>query len=222
MELQSLRKDKLALNLPMGSEACFSLDDHLAKTRKRRDEWLTLAKSRQASVELCELVTHDLEEIYEKLAEEIFSQKDFRKEIPQENRILSPSDFGFHNVLIQEGGNIVFVDFEYAGWDDPAKTISDFFFQPKFPAPQHLLEPFVIKIASLIHQHNQHDFLMRLPLVRRCIGLKWCYILLNDFHPEASKRRRFASGTESEASLLEKRLSEIKVRIEQLKDGIFA
>jgi thiamine kinase-like enzyme len=221
MELQTLRQDRAAQELPVASEACFSLDDHLAKTRKRRDEWLALAKSRQAAPELCELVTQDLEDLYEELAEDIFSQKDFRKEIPIENRILSPSDFGFHNILIRNRDELVFVDFEYAGWDDPGKTIADFFFQPRFPAPQHLLEPFVMKMASLVEEHKKHDLLMRLPLVRRCVGLKWCYILLNDFHPEASKRRKFASNQKSDSKLLDKRILEIKTRVEQLRVGSF-
>ena len=36
-------------------------------------------------------------------------------------RCVSPSDFGFHNALVGPDGRAVFLDFEYAGWDDPAK-----------------------------------------------------------------------------------------------------
>ena len=42
--------------------------------------------------------------------------------LPKETRCLSPSDFGFHNALLEATGKLRFVDFEYAGWDDPAKT----------------------------------------------------------------------------------------------------
>ena len=34
-------------------------------------------------------------------------------------RALSPSDFGIHNALRRRGGHLVFLDFEYLGWDDP-------------------------------------------------------------------------------------------------------
>src|SRR4029077_9202981 len=58
--------------------------------------------------------------------------------LPDEAVILSPSDFGFHNALV-DGGRVGFVDFEYAGRDDPAKLIGDFFNQVERPVPlRHL------------------------------------------------------------------------------------
>ncbi len=41
--------------------------------------------------------------------------------------IVSPSDFGFHNALLDDGGAISFLDFEYSGRDDPAKLDLRFF-----------------------------------------------------------------------------------------------
>ena len=38
----------------------------------------------------------------------------------------SPSDFGFHNILCEDG-RLNFVDFEYAGIDDLAKSARRFF-----------------------------------------------------------------------------------------------
>ena len=51
------------------------------------------------------------------------------------HRCLSPSDFGFHNALIDQRDNVRFCDFEYAGWDDPAKTVCDFFCQVEVELP---------------------------------------------------------------------------------------
>ena len=42
---------------------------------------------------------------------------------------MSPSDFGFHNV-IKKDDFLYFIDFEYAGLDDPVKLICDFYCQP--------------------------------------------------------------------------------------------
>ena len=39
-------------------------------------------------------------------------------------RTLSPADHGFQNTLNREG-QLVFLDFEYAGWDDPAQAIAN-------------------------------------------------------------------------------------------------
>ena len=44
-----------------------------------------------------------------------------------EDRIISPSDFGFHNAIKSETG-IKFIDFEFSGMDDPSKLLIDFFF----------------------------------------------------------------------------------------------
>jgi len=51
--------------------------------------------------------------------------------LPADETCLSPSDFGFHNALVDPSGALSFLDFEYAGRDDPAKPVSDFFCQPK-------------------------------------------------------------------------------------------
>ena len=56
-------------------------------------------------------------------------------EIPTNARTLSPSDFGFHNTLRRPDGELAFLDFEYFGWDDPAKTITDFLLHPGMQLP---------------------------------------------------------------------------------------
>ena len=47
--------------------------------------------------------------------------------------ILSPSDFGIHNILLDEKrvSKCKFVDFEYLGWDRPEKLVSDTILHPK-------------------------------------------------------------------------------------------
>ena len=49
--------------------------------------------------------------------------------LKKEEMIISPSDFGFHNV-INKNNKLFFIDFEYAGLDDPIKLICDFYCQP--------------------------------------------------------------------------------------------
>src|SRR5258708_29751946 len=41
--------------------------------------------------------------------------------------------FGFHNALLRPSQELCFLDFEYAGHDDPAKMVGDFFSQPAIP-----------------------------------------------------------------------------------------
>ena len=71
---------------------------------------------------------------FEPLAKEIISwskfswpnNPGFTESIQKEKLTLSPSDFGFHNSLRSQNENLIFHDFEYFGWDDPVKLISDF------------------------------------------------------------------------------------------------
>ena len=67
----------------------------------------------------------------------------------EEELILSPSDFGFHNTLLASDGALKFFDFEYAGWDDPAKTAADFLRQPRHYIPSHLWWDFLASLAPL-------------------------------------------------------------------------
>jgi hypothetical protein len=48
-------------------------------------------------------------------------------------KMVSPSDFGFHNALLNSGNRIFFHDFEYAGRDSAVKMLLDFWAQPRVP-----------------------------------------------------------------------------------------
>ena len=64
---------------------------------------------------------------------------DFDTVLPQEQRSLVPSDFGFHNALRRPDGTLAFFDFEYFGWDDPVKLTADVLLHPGtlIMLPQH-------------------------------------------------------------------------------------
>src|SRR5947209_3697626 len=70
--------------------------------------------------------------------------------LAQSERCISPSDFGFHNTIRSEDGRLRFFDFEYAGWDDPAKTVCDFFCQPAVPIPNEWLPVVLDKIHGAL------------------------------------------------------------------------
>ncbi|MFX9699951.1 hypothetical protein ABTP10_19680, partial [Acinetobacter baumannii] len=75
-------------------------------------------------------------------------------------RCLSPSDFGFHNAVQRPEGQIVFVDFEYFGWDDPVKLTCDFMLHPGMDLPDDLAQRFRRGMARLFRA--QADFEARL------------------------------------------------------------
>lgn len=114
-----------------------------------------------------------------------------KKNLITSQRCISPSDFGFHNTL-HSGENVIFIDFEYAGWDDPAKMVADFFCQPEHPPAMNQITEFAQHVFELFDNpvlaHKRLQWL--LPLTQ----LKWCCLLLNEFQPVAATQRQFAYG----------------------------
>ncbi|HTP31259.1 MAG TPA: aminoglycoside phosphotransferase family protein [Candidatus Acidoferrales bacterium] len=120
----------------------------------------------------------------------------FDRDLPQERRTLSPSDFGFHNALRQTGGRLMFLDFEYFGWDDPVKMICDFLLHPGMQVPPDLKRMFA---ASMLREFPEAA--ARIAAFYPLYGLKWCLILLNEFLPAHLLRRQFAGMSEHEREI---------------------
>ena len=113
------------------------------------------------------------------------------QELDWNERTLSPSDFGFHNALRQRNGRLIFLDFEYFGWDDPAKMISDFLLHPAMDVSPDLKKRFT---AALRRRFCDLPGLIdRVESVYPLFGLKWCMILLNEFLSDSFQRRQFAA-----------------------------
>jgi hypothetical protein len=89
-------------------------------------------------------------------------------------RQMSPGDFGFHNAISVQTGP-VFIDFEYAGKDDPAKTLADFFLQPKVP-----IDPVAFDtVADAFALNVPADYLKgRARVLGRVLSIKWKSIIL--------------------------------------------
>jgi hypothetical protein len=137
--------------------------------------------------------------------------------LPFAQRTLSPSDFGFHNALRDGRERLVFVDFEYFGWDDPAKTIVDFLLHPAMEMTDGQRRTFAADAVAVFS--GAPALATRSRLVYPWFGLKWCLILLNEFVPEQRRRRRFAGGEETgPIDVLQRQLD----RAERLLDRVAA
>lgn len=181
--LHALRGEAGAERLPVAKEACFSLAAHEALVRGR----LERLRGRPAGGDDAdrgldryldaEFAPH-LEEVVLWAREAADRHRiDPAAELPPAARTLSPSDFGFHNAIRRPDGELVFIDFEYFGWDDPAKTVADFFLQPAVPVPREQRLPFFRAVAGFYGPGLER----RLPLVYGYLSLKWCLIILNVF-----------------------------------------
>jgi hypothetical protein len=102
--------------------------------------------------------------------------KEFNDNICKMKQVISPSDFGLHNML-QNKKTIKFLDFEYAGNDSCLKLICDFYCQPRIPVSNSQFKGFVGKLNnSILHMNSLFEVSAKfLPLFR----LKWSCIILN-------------------------------------------
>jgi hypothetical protein len=117
----------------------------------------------------------------------------FAEPLPVPLRTLCPSDFGFHNALRMPSGRLVFVDFDYFGWDDPVKLTCDFLLHPAMQLSAAAKQRFATSVGGIYGGDNA-GFHVRLPLLFPLFGLRWCLILLNEFLPERWADRVHAGG----------------------------
>ena len=113
----------------------------------------------------------------------------YNERLPRCSQTLSPSDFGFHNAIKQINGKLVFIDFEYFGWDDPVKLIADFCFHPGMKISSKLKKQW---ISGALKIYGEEIF-ERLRLAWPLIGLSWCLILLNEYRDDIWSRRCIAN-----------------------------
>jgi thiamine kinase-like enzyme len=201
-DLNRHKDEPEAETLPKASESCFSITNHLQRVSNRVDRLLAVKDLSPINHEAIEFIRNDLSEVWRDVVKSVQWEArqlhlPIEKEIPRSDWCLSPSDFGFHNAILAADGRLRFIDLEYAGWDDPAKMVCDFFNQPAVPVSLDYCKMFVKTVIQDLSEPEMHR--QRISLLLPVYRIKWCCILLNDFLPAGSARRRFArSGAEQE------------------------
>lgn len=183
--------DTQAAVIGNASEACFSLDALERNIRQRIKPLLATSKSDGLCDGMHQYLEQELFSFFEQslVAAQKLLVKDL--ELSSECKTLSPSDFGLHNAL-RNASSISFVDFEYFGWDDPAKILCDFVLHPAMDLPESVRDEFVK--GFLCHFSRVDESLYtRVCGVFPLYGVKWCLILLNEFLRASDDRRQFAA-----------------------------
>jgi len=199
--LKSLSALPGATKLPVASEAAFSMKAILSIIRARLARLSSIEQSASEYKDLKRFLKCNLSKALEQIESRRASlmvvwTRPWDGELMAKYRTLSPSDFGFHNALRRDDGSLVFLDFEYFGWDDPAKTISDFLLHPAMDLNDSLRSRFFSQVLEGFA--NDSDLARRVELVYPLFGLKWCLILLNEFVPEHMTRRNFSLGRQTD------------------------
>jgi Phosphotransferase enzyme family len=123
----------------------------------------------------------------EKRARDIYGKLglDFAADRPLAAQTLIVSDFGAHNARRVADGKLIFLDFEYFGWDDPLTSIGNFVLHPGMqltPTQRDLYRDRLLAHFGTAHAE-------RLAALLPLFALRWCAIVLSDLLPERRAHR---------------------------------
>lgn len=197
LSMNSFRQSDDAKLLPDASEACFSLGDHIRLIDRRILNLKKIKSRSKIDTNAREFIDMELLPMWDTIRNAICGSDHncsfpLNDAITSSYRRLSPSDFGFHNTLEDTNGRLFFMDFEYAGWDDPAKMVCDFFCQPAIPVPQQFFPRIIEKIVRELSEPDIQR--QRIELLLPVYQIKWCCIILNEFLPLGISRRVFTDS----------------------------
>ena len=196
-EINFNRYNNQNCNLLNASESCFTISDHISMVNMRIERLGTIDDSTSINKDVQFYINNKLLPLWDNIKKGIYEEakKQFiglNNLLPINERCLSPSDFGFHNAILDENDELKFIDFEYAGWDDPAKFVGDYFCQPSVQINLEYFHEFSSSVAQLFP--NPEMNLLRYQMLLPLFQIKWCCIILNEFLPDAEKRRQFANN----------------------------
>ena len=197
--------------MPIASEACFTIKEHVNCVEARISKLKKINYFPEINLNAIRFIENNLSKAWAstmKHVKESVQRYDlnFDEHLSPDDKCVSPSDFGFHNAILKKGTDeLYFIDFEYAGIDDPAKMVCDFFCQPEVPVPFKYFDSFVNTVASV--SANPERLKQRIAILLPVYRIKWCCILLNEFLDIGSEKRNFAH---------EKNNSD-KIKLEQLE-----
>ena len=199
--LNAARWRPAASRLPIAAEACFSIEEHLGIVGGRVNRLSDIAPATDIDRAARNFIRCELLPVWESVLNAARAtarnhRLDLAKAIGTNERCISPSDFGFHNALVAPDGRAIFLDFEYAGWDDPAKLTCDFFCQPEVPVSERFLDTFIQSVAEAFP--ISAAVVERSRVLFAAYRVKWVCIRLNEFLPVGLGRRQFALNVDVE------------------------
>jgi hypothetical protein len=196
------------------SEACFSANQ-LKKQINFRFDRLKQIKNK----DLKDFLVYTFKPIFNKVwesSEKNWPSDNIRRELPKSRQILSPSDFGFHNTILKETGELVFLDFEYFGRDDPVKLIADFIWHPGMKLKNSQKIDWVRGAFKIFE--NDPDLSKRFLSAWPLYGLRWSLIVLNEFLDVGWHKRAYAN--DNLIKLHKKKLSSQLVKAKDICEKI--
>jgi Ser/Thr protein kinase RdoA (MazF antagonist) len=203
--------------LAPASAACFSHAD-----QSRLIEWRLSAFEANVDAELRDLpALRDLRTTIERLvtaAVEGLTAEELERPIPRQDWRLNTYDFGPHNWLFRPDGALTVVDFEGAGWDDPARMVMGCVSHPgSHGLPADAATAFLGRYAEA--RRLSDDEIARYERVGRLYDLEWATVFAYAVTPEAVEPRRFGVPDFDLAAYRVDCLAKLQERLERAERG---
>jgi len=187
--IESIQGLKEKNSCALASEACLSANQLLSQIRFRLDRLLKVNNNNLNDF-LIFTFQPLLKQVWNR-SKKNWPGKNIEKNLPISMQVFSPSDFGFHNAILKDSGEIVFLDFEYFGRDDPVKLLADFIWHPGMKLNKSQKVGWLKGAISIFD--GDTEILSRYKSAWPMYGLKWALIVLNEFLEDGWKKRTHAS-----------------------------
>ena len=178
--LQALKDKAYKSQLSNASEACFSLKGHHKLIKERIYSLIDTYMERNNISPILNWLNENILQGIENLGDlkirYSFESGDWELSSTVE-RIISPSDIGFHNIKARND-ELFFFDFEYSGWDDPMKLTCDLLIQPENVAEGEIIFFILRNLEISIHKTNSR--IKYLPIYLDLYRAKWCAIIISN------------------------------------------
>jgi len=213
VNLQTYRNYESAINLPIASDAFFTMNNCLLSVNKRLIKLILKNQKicnvdKNLSLELTSFLKQNINNLSSLVNSIKESNVDKDYVLPLKDRILSQSDVGFHNIICKKN-KVYFIDFEYSGWDDPGKLFCDLLIQPDHNVPLKYMQTLDLFVYNHIFKKNYSK--ERLFFMLELSRIKWSLIILNPI------LNNIDSSQENLKDLIEIKINKSKI---YLKEGL--
>ena len=201
---------------PAAADGFLELSDHINDVNRRVSELSSehlSAKDRPEAIAMITQVRAAASKVTSRLEGAINSGR-VTDRLPTEYVCLSPSDFGFHNAIRTLDGP-KFFDFEFAGWDDPAKCLCEFFLQPRVPVSKSYAARFEAVLSRVSPQNQLHE---RAAELRPLLSVKWVTIVLSVLRPARLADILNLRGEDAREPLIAERMATAQRLLSQMDD----
>jgi len=217
--INTSKESAAAASLAPASEAAFAIADHVSTVNTRIARLEHIVGTSDIDAAARQFVSTEIVPLWKEIRRGVCEASKrhgrFGDVLSPSLRCLSPSDFGFHNAIAEASGRIRFVDFEYAGWDDPAKLVCDFGNQPDNLLPPDFSDRF--RRALIDGSAEPESLCDRIAWLTPVYQTKWACIVLNIFLDTGQHRHRFVTGEQETADRKQQQLGKARVMLDRAR-----